>query len=254
MILLFEHPTPSWVREPGSPERASRDGVGVRPINPSAGLANQGHPRAALDANDLWIRRVGAKHPVESYGQLARRCHLGHRFRLAVAAMQILTAKLRIVTDHDLRGLYQQHAQEAVALITCSCYRRLRFLGSARRRDLFLKILEEARQKYNFVVVGYVVMPEHFHILMSEPKTGSLSLVMQVLKQRVARKCRGRRRSADQLCLWEGESPRFWQTRCYDFNVYSGKKKIQKLRYMHHNRVKRGLVTAPEEWRWSSYR
>jgi putative transposase len=40
----------------------------------------------------------------------------------------------------------------------------------------------------------------------------------------------------------------------YDFNVYSGKKKVEKLRYMHRNPVKRGLVTAPEQWRWSSYR
>ena len=40
--------------------------------------------------------------------------------------------------------------------ITCSCYRRLPFLGSARRRDLFLKILEETRRKYQFVVAGYV--------------------------------------------------------------------------------------------------
>jgi putative transposase len=153
------------------------------------------------------------------------------------------------------KGLRRIHGAGDFHFITCSCYRRLRFLGSARRRDLFLKILEETRQKYNFVVVGYVVMPEHFHILMSEPKTGTVSLVMQVLKQRVGRKCRGKRKSSSQMRLWEAESPKaFWQTRYYDFNVYSGKKKIQKLRYMHRNPVKRGLVTAPERWRWSSYR
>jgi hypothetical protein len=38
-------------------------------------------------------------------------------------------------------------------------------LDSARRRDLFLNILEQVRQRYGFVVVGYVVMPEHFHLL-----------------------------------------------------------------------------------------
>jgi len=36
-------------------------------------------------------------------------------------------------------------------------------LGTARRRDLFLKVLEEPRQRYQFVVAGYVAMPEHFH-------------------------------------------------------------------------------------------
>ena len=31
------------------------------------------------------------------------------------------------------------------------------------RRDLFLRVLEQARQRCRFVVVGYVIMPEHFH-------------------------------------------------------------------------------------------
>ncbi len=69
-------------------------------------------------------------------------------------------------------------------------------------------------------------------MLVSEPKTKSLAVVMQVLKQRVSRKCRPRRKSSNQMGLWEAESPpAFWQTRYYDFNVYSGKKKIEKLRY-----------------------
>ena len=152
------------------------------------------------------------------------------------------------------KGLRRIHGGGDFHFITCSCYRRQQFLGSARRRDLFLKILEEVRQKYNFIIVGYVVMPEHFHMLVSEPKTKSLSLVMQVLKQRVSRKCR-RRESRDQMRLWAAESaPAFWQTRYYDFNVFSGKKKIEKLRYMHRNPVTRGLVESPEQWRWSSYR
>src|SRR5271165_4159941 len=53
-------------------------------------VVDQGHHRAALDVNDLWIPDVGAQHPVESYGQLARRCHFGHSFGLAVATVLIL--------------------------------------------------------------------------------------------------------------------------------------------------------------------
>ena len=139
--------------------------------------------------------------------------------------------------------------------VTCSCYRRQQFLAPARRRDLFLKILEEVRKKHNFIVVGYVVMPEHFHMLVGEPKTKSMSVMMQVLKQRVSQKCRRRRESRDQMRLWTAEPvPAFWQARYYDFNVYSGKKKKEKLRYMHRNPVTRGLVESPEQWRWSSYR
>jgi len=49
------------------------------------------------------------------------------------------------------------------------------------------------------------------------------------------------------------EAPRFWQARFYDFNVYSAKKRREKLEYMHHNPVTRRLVEDPKDWIWSSY-
>jgi len=52
----------------------------------------------------------------------------------------------------------------------------------------------------------------------------------------------------------EGRTRAFWQARFYDFNVWTTKKRVEKLRYMHRNPVKRGLVESPEQWRWSSYR
>jgi len=124
-----------------------------------------------------------------------------------------------------------------------------------------LKILDQVRTRYKFLLVGYVVMPEHIHLLISEPKTGTPSTVLQVLKQRVSRALRRktrRRRNPNQLRLWQdatGEaSPSLWQRRFYDFNVWSKKKRIEKLHYMHMNPVKRGLVTDPKLWLWSSYR
>jgi putative transposase len=46
----------------------------------------------------------------------------------------------------------------------------------------------------------------------------------------------------------------FWQARYYDFNVWSNRKRVEKLRYIHRNPVARGLVARPEDWKWSSYR
>jgi REP-associated tyrosine transposase len=95
-------------------------------------------------------------------------------------------------------------------------------------------------------------MPEHVHLLLGEPKVGTLSVVMQVLKQRVSRKCRA---SVKQTRLSESDLPQtFWQTRYYDFNVGTRKKYLEKLNYIHFNPVKRGLVKSPDEWRWSSCR
>jgi REP element-mobilizing transposase RayT len=71
--------------------------------------------------------------------------------------------------------------------IICSCYRRAPLLGTERARHLFLKILDEVRERYDFALIGYVVMPEHIHLLISEPNVGTPSTEMQVLKQRVSR-------------------------------------------------------------------
>jgi len=142
--------------------------------------------------------------------------------------------------------------------VTFSCYRRLPLLGTARRRDLFLCALEAVRRQYRFVVVGYVVMPEHVHLLVSEPERRDLSVVLKALKQAVARRVLAslRRRNSRQGELFPGALvPRsFWQARFYDFNVWTAKKRIEKLRYMHRNPVTRGLVASPEQWCWSSFR
>ncbi|MFZ0285545.1 MAG: transposase [Terriglobales bacterium] len=141
--------------------------------------------------------------------------------------------------------------------ITCSCYHRQRWLGSAKRRDLFLAVLEQVRGRYDFVVVGYVVMPEHIHLLISEPEKGDPSRVMQAIKQGFARrvlKQMRRRRAVGQQGLFDDAAEHVWQHRFYDFNVWSGRKRIEKLKYMHRNPVRQGLVAEPEQWQWSSYR
>jgi putative transposase len=84
-------------------------------------------------------------------------------------------------------------------------------------------------------------MPEHVHLLISEPENGSLAAAIQAMKQSVARRL-------------IGEHKHFWNVRYYDFNVWSERKRVEKLRYMYRNPVKRGLVTFPEDWEWSSYR
>ena len=102
-------------------------------------------------------------------------------------------------------------------------------------------------------------MPEHVHLLMSEPQRGTPSTVLQKLKLRVARKMRKRRRRAPpgQMGLpFEecGEPLRaFWQARFYDFNLYSERKRIEKLNYMHSNPIHRKLVKDPKDWLWSSW-
>jgi len=153
--------------------------------------------------------------------------------------------------------LRRYYGTNELHFITCSCYHRHPWLASPQRRDLFLTVFEAVRQRYSFVVVGYVVMPDHIHLLISEPEKGDPSRVMQAIKQGYSRrvlKAVRKRRVAGQQELFAVGCEHVWQRRFYDFNVWTARKRIEKLRYMHRNPVVRGLVQEPEHWPWSSYR
>ena len=155
--------------------------------------------------------------------------------------------------------LHRYYGAGYLHFITTSCYQRRALLASRKNRDLFLTVLEQVRRRYRFVVVGYVVMPEHVHLLFGEPERGNPSVVMQALKQGFARRLLRQLRSQPdprQGQLWDAslESGHIWQRRFYDFVVFSEKKRVEKLRYIHRNPVKRGLVLEPEQWAWSSFR
>ena len=131
------------------------------------------------------------------------------------------------------------HESGDLHFLTFSCYQRRPYLATPDARAMFEGALETIRARYEFFVAGYVVMPEHIHLLVSEPRRVPLAKAIQALKLSVAVK----------------SLPRpFWQHRYYDFNVFSDKKRVEKLRYVHRNPVARGLVTRPEEWGWSSFR
>ena len=76
--------------------------------------------------------------------------------------------------------------------ITFSCYRRRAFLGTVRARNRFVKVLDTIRTRHKFLLIGYVLMPEHVHLLMNEPEVGTPSSALQVLKQNVSRTLRAK--------------------------------------------------------------
>ena len=161
---------------------------------------------------------------------------------------------LRSMTNKLIRIYGRGHLH----FITFSCYRRLPLLRSVRAKNVFVTILDEVRDRYGFNLVGYVAMPEHVHLLIGEPRRGTPSIAIQVLKQRVSRRLRRKRRvpSGPLNLTFEGSEdllPRFWQRRFYDFNVWSLKKRVEKLHYMHMNPLKRTLADHPKDWPWSSF-
>src|SRR5256885_9741855 len=156
------------------------------------------------------------------------------------------------------RRLHRYYGSGYLHFITSSCYQRRPLLNTPRRRTWFLEILEQVRRRYTFVVVGYVVMPEHFHLLISEPERGNPSTVMQALKQRFARKVLRdwrKRSERGQNRLWEDalNEGHVWQRRVYDFLGGGAGKGGGKVRYMLLHPVKRGVALAPGKWGWGRF-
>jgi len=119
----------------------------------------------------------------------------------------------------------------------------------------------------SFLLFGWVLMPDHSHLLIKPEPAESTSRFMQELKKRTAQSLSAL--SANRHIPWCGTMLaqlrlpptvhadsrfRVWQHRYYPFGVYSEKKKLGKLDYMHHNPVKQGLVSSPDKWPWSSFR
>ena len=152
--------------------------------------------------------------------------------------------------------------------ITTSTYRRTPLFLSDRFRRCFVQRLEEVRQELHFLLIGWVLMPEHFHILIKPEPAETTPLMMKGLKEesakRIIRTLRENlqypwcRKTLARLRLpstvHDESHYRLWQRRFYPFNVFSEKKFQEKLDYMHNNPVTRGLVSSPGDWPWSSWR
>ncbi len=137
------------------------------------------------------------------------------------------------------KSLVRYQHTDQFHFLTLSCYRREPLLNNERACVIFEQELESVRKRYEFVIAGYVAMPEHVNLLVNEPQRVPLSKAIQALKLSVSMRSR--------------ERP-FWQAHYYDFNVSTHKKFVEKLRYIHRNPVRRGFVARPEDRKWSSYR
>jgi putative transposase len=143
-----------------------------------------------------------------------------------------------------LRSGFRQWARtpaERLNFVTFCCYHRRRLFTSDARCRIFESALERVRGSYRLCVYGYVVMPEHVHVLLGEPQQDTLADALKSLKQGVSRHL-------------IGDAEHFWQKRYYDLNIRDYRQFVEKLRYIHRNPVKSGLCERPEEWEWSSFR
>jgi len=144
--------------------------------------------------------------------------------------------------------------------VTFSCYRRLSLLGRDRCKRIVLGSLDALSREHRVGVVGFCIMPNHVHALLRPETAGLLSTFVQQWKRLTS--------GAIQEFLHLGQPDDYspfgkyvrdssgaihvWQPKYYPFNVFTLKKALEKLEYMHNNPVKAGLVKDPSDWPWSS--
>ena len=152
--------------------------------------------------------------------------------------------------------------------ITTSTHRRNPLFTCQRFCWTFVETLRQVRQETGPLLLGWVLMPEHFHLLIKPEPAAATVRFMRELKKRSALQiiaALARNRHHPHCCalldrlrlpptVHDGSSYRLWQRRYVPFNVFTEKKRIEQLNYMHNNPAKRRLVSSPHQWPWSSFR
>ncbi len=146
--------------------------------------------------------------------------------------------------------------------LTFSCYKNLPLLTEKYSCNILSQAIESAKEKHKFHLLAYVFMQDHVHLLLVPQKDDySISKILQSIKQASSKKILSYYREfcPEKLLLLQTGNPRrphkFWQEGGgHDRNIISREYIYNSVQYIHDNPVKRGLVSAPEEWEWSSYK
>ena len=143
--------------------------------------------------------------------------------------------------------------------ITFSTYQRLDLFSTEAIRDVFVEQLRLTRERHDFLLYAWVLMPNHAHLFMREPHDGIVSEILKTLKLGLSKRVIHRWVQLDAPILDRIRDARgvyrFWQRGGgYDRNIYSDSEFNEKIGYIHMNPVRAGLARTPLDWAWSSAR
>ena len=165
--------------------------------------------------------------------------------------------------DGTWRHRKSRDVQWDAHFLTFSCFQQQQFFTGQLAGRWFLDNLLLVKEKCPFDLWGYVLMPEHVHLLILPHDGITISSILAKVKEPVTRRAiRWVEKNAPEfLRRMEDRRPggritrRFWQRGGgYDRNMRSTRDIHEKLKYIHENPVRRGLVDRPEDYSWSSAR
>lgn len=141
--------------------------------------------------------------------------------------------------------LRRYYVPEAIVFITQVVYRRIPVFGQEHIVELLRQNLVETKRHHPFVMLGYCLLPEHFHLMLRPTGVSNFSAIMHSLKPNFTKDYKA--------CLGVSGSMKFWQKGFWDHVIRDEDDFQRHLDYIHYNPVKHGLVQRPEDWPYSSY-
>jgi putative transposase len=137
---------------------------------------------------------------------------------------------------------YRGTSREGTYFITASTWEKMSILQSERMASLFMDVLNHYRTAGKYRLHEFVVMTNHFHLLITPTPPVSLEKAVQFIKGGFSYRAKKELRVQGEI----------WQTSFYDRRVRDANEYLRFRHYIHMNPVRRGLVTGPEEFRYSS--
>lgn len=183
----------------------------------------------------------------------------------ALAGRVVFPSILQSIDKHDKidmpahrKELHRYEKPGDARYLTFSCYARLPLFHNDAIKSSFVQHLARARERYQFKLAAWVIMPEHVHLLIlparDQPQLRSMLTSMKgSFAQAVIKRWRELDARILQRTVDPSGVPRFWQRGGgYDRNIVSQSELVEKIVYIHANPVGRGLVSDPLSWSWSS--
>ena len=112
---------------------------------------------------------------------------------------------------------------------------------------LLRKILRNVKKLHPFTMLGYVFLPEHFHMILQPTGESNFSDIMHSLKPNFTKEYK------KLVGLLPSQSMKFWQKRFWDHIIQDDRDLENHLHYIHYNPVKHGYVKDSRDWHDSSY-
>jgi putative transposase len=159
--------------------------------------------------------------------------------------------------------------------VTTKTYRNTKIFSTENSAKLLIETIYEEKEKLKFLLIAFVIMPDHLHIMIVPDKRNTISDVIRHIKGRFARKYNKISRGinspdygvqvhkAENLSLSHKPAThravnsslpesKVWQESFYDHVIRNKKEFVERLNYIYFNPVKAELVDKPEDFEYSS--